>query len=179
MKHIYLAGRYDRRRELLGRSLELEAVGWRSTSRWLTGAHEGSTDPRTLARCAAEDLEDIVVADAFLAFSETPDVGFTSGGRHVELGFALALIGEARLGMRGEFRVLLVGPVENVFHHLPQVERFETWPEALRALQLTGRRDDADRCGLCGLPDADNPEHAAALAKTGGPYEGHVFRRRS
>lgn len=46
------------------------------------------------------------------------------GGRHVEFGMALAM----------DKRLVVVGPRENVFHLLPAVEQFDTWPLALAAL---------------------------------------------
>ncbi len=105
---IYLASRYDRRMEMLGYAAILEAEGHVVTSRWVRGDHEGATDPETLARCAREDLDDIAGSDLFVTFTETPAVGFTSGGRHVELGYAMGLW----------IAVVIVGPPENVFHHL-------------------------------------------------------------
>ena len=65
-----------------------------------------------------------------IAFSEEPRAGGASrGGRHVEFGLALAW-GKG---------VVVVGPRENVFHTLPQVEHFWRWPEALSALTGEGR----------------------------------------
>jgi nucleoside 2-deoxyribosyltransferase len=119
---IYLAGRYDRRVELLGYAGQL---GRRhlSTARWLTGAHEGATDPETLLRCAKEDMEDIERSDVLVVFTEDPSVGQTSGGRHVEMGFAMGI----------DVDVVVVGPIENVFHHLVDADgsRYDTWAEAL------------------------------------------------
>lgn len=117
---VYLAGRYDRRRELEACAAQLPE-GWTSTARWLTGAHEGATDPTTLRACAIEDLVDIRKSDVLVAFTEGPEVGHTSGGRHVETGFAMAL----------GIPVVVVGPVENVFHHLHATRRYATWAEAL------------------------------------------------
>lgn len=116
---VYFAGRYDRRSELEANARDLPS-DWYSTARWLTGAHEGATDPETLRLCALEDLEDIRKSDVLVAFTESPEVGFTSGGRHVETGYALAM----------GIPVIVVGPVENVFHHLPG-RAYATWAEAL------------------------------------------------
>ena len=115
---VYLAGRYDRRRELEAKAAMLPD-DWRSSARWLTGAHEGATDPDVLQRCAREDLEDIRSSDVLVAFTEGPDVGHTSGGRHVEVGYAIAM----------GLPVIVVGPVENVFYH--GMPRYETWEEAI------------------------------------------------
>ena len=131
-QRVYLAARYDRRPEMLGYTNELERMGYGVTSRWVLGLHEGATEPVTLGQCAHEDLEDIDRADIFITFTETPDIGHTSGGRHVEMGYALA---------QG-LSVIVVGPAENVFHHLsvgteerlPRLARVETWADALRWL---------------------------------------------
>ena len=56
------------------------------------------------------DQEDVLAADALVCFTEPPGDG-GSGGRHVELGMALAL---------GR-RVIVVGRREHIFHHLPEV----------------------------------------------------------
>lgn len=48
-----------------------------------------------------------------------------------------------------------------------------------RCRWLVARAALAATCGLCGLGEDDNPEHAQAVAKTGAPYEGHVFRSRA
>lgn len=125
MTTAYLAGRYDRRLDLLLLVPLLEAVGIGVKSTWLHGTHEGSEDPAVLKHCAQEDLADVGLADMLIAFSEWPDVGFTSGGRHVELGYALG---------RGK-RVVVIGPIENVFHHA--VERYASLGEFLEA-----ERDD-------------------------------------
>lgn len=105
---------------------DLETLGIEITSHWMrpdyrwNGVPDESMSAEDLAGCAAEDFADIDAADMFVCFTEKPDVGHTSGGRHVEFGYALA---------RGK-RVILIGPVENIFYHLPQVTRFEQWWEA-------------------------------------------------
>lgn len=135
---IYLAARFDRRDQLRGYRDELNDMGIAVSSRWLDNHGMGERDdatngvviytPADLARCAIEDLDDIEAADVFVTFTETPDVGYTSGGRHVELGFALAL----------NIPVLIVGPRENVFHDLVEtdelVAQVQTWEQAVRYL---------------------------------------------
>jgi len=133
---VYLAARFDRRDQLRGYRAELNDMGIDVTSRWLDNHGMGERDdatngvmiytPADLARCALEDRADIADADVFVTITETPDVGYTSGGRHVEFGIALAL----------EKPILIVGPVENVFHELagPDIEagvdQVESWDEA-------------------------------------------------
>lgn len=115
--NVYIAGRFSRQAELRGYADDLEEeYGIGCTSRWLTGEH-GVTDDADgfsqsdLIRFAAEDLTDIRAADAFMLFTEYPDIGYTSGGRMVELGYALA---------HGKL-IVIVGPTaENIFCHEPQ-----------------------------------------------------------
>lgn len=127
---VYLAARFSRFDELNLCRAELETLGISVTSRWLRGGHEwvGTPDdeiPRDhLARFAAEDLEDLDVADMLVCFTESPRSGPARGGRHVEFGYALA---------KGK-PVIVVGHLENVFYALPDVVWVDTWPEALAVL---------------------------------------------
>jgi len=116
--------------ELIGYAEELEAldkVSVNVTSRWLTGAHgwDGTPDheiPELVqSRFAREDLEDIKAADLVVCFTEHPGAGPSQGGRHVEMGYALAL---------GK-RIAVVGPVENIFYAIPIVARYDDWPSLL------------------------------------------------
>lgn len=120
MTGVYLAGRYDRREELQGYAARLAERGWSVTSRWLTGHECADADctPDELELFAREDLVDIDRAGLVVAFTEDPaTAGYQSGGRHVELGYALAW-GRS---------VVIVGPRENVFHWLDNVEQFDTF----------------------------------------------------
>ncbi len=125
---VYLASSYSRRAEMAGHAAVLREAGLEVTSRWVNGSHEldeaATEDDR--ARLALEDVEDVARADAIFAFTDGPkSAGKGRGGRHVELGLALAL---------GK-RVLLIGPPENVFHYLPQVERCGGLPHAVEAVR--------------------------------------------
>lgn len=126
MKRIYLAARYGRREELSEYAAQLRGLGFEVTSHWLNGEHEAQDQtPHPLVRrqFALEDWADLMAADTCIAFTEQPgDVpGRSRGGRHVELGAALA----------SGHRILIVGPQENVFCCLPQVEGYATWSDAL------------------------------------------------
>lgn len=139
MTLIYLAARYTRREELLAYAGDLGVRGHNVTSRWLLGNHQVSDDglrddanAADRLRFATEDWEDLQRAETVVAFTESPRSEFSRGGRHVELGAALAW---------GK-RVIVVGPAENVFCCLPQVVRVDTWPEAL-ALVWSARTDIA------------------------------------
>lgn len=110
---------------------DLEALGYVITSRWLLGNHEtasnrglGPVDPHDSMPWALEDIEDVISADIVISFTEPARVEAGRGGRHVEYGLALGL---------GK-RCIVVGHRENVFHCLPQVEFYETWPAVYRVL---------------------------------------------
>ena len=128
---VYLASRYDRRRELLGYAEELHYAGYMVSSRWVFGLHEdealwlGDECPPEAERHAVEDCEDLMAAHVVVAFTERSDSIYCRGGRHVELGLALA----------AEKVVITVGPRENVFCWLPQVQQVDTWEQAVELLE--------------------------------------------
>ena len=115
---VYIAAPYTCRAAAIAVMHVLEAAGHVVTSRWLR-----ETNPNCDAN-AKKDLTDIDNADALLAlnFKEWQDKG--SGGRHVELGYALAL---------GK-RIVLYGPRTNIFHHLDSVTAVDSIGGVLSAL---------------------------------------------
>ena len=126
MQRIYLAARYSRRQELKGYAQQLRAYGFIVTSRWLEGhspiSPEGLSDEVALEQrtwFAQQDWEDLMAADICISFTEPPRSSNTRGGRHVELGAALAT----------RKRVIVVGHRENVFHCLPEIEFHRTWQD--------------------------------------------------
>ncbi len=141
---IYLSARFPRRDELAGYRQELTARGHEVTSRWLDAPDEhGQTD---WAAEAAKDLQDIRGAMLFIAFTErsaTPGSlwrgvqrdeelmevcapGASRGGRHQELGYAVA-----RQQFWGPSReIIVVGPREGVLTYLPWVRQFDNWAAA-------------------------------------------------
>lgn len=123
---IYLAARYSRRAEMQQIARALEQLGHLVTARWVSGAHDTCEDTKS----ALEDLEDIHAADMLVAFTEQPGVaGRARGGRHVEYGYALA---------RG-LRIVVVGPRENVFHHVPGVEVLPSVAQLIALLRREAR----------------------------------------
>lgn len=152
--NVYLASRYSRREELLRHKTSLEELGYRVTSRWLQGDHqisddEMSDDARRQAKAhfATEDWEDLLAADIVISFSEEPRSSNSRGGRHVEFGAALAL---------GKTSIV-VGPVENVFHLLEGVHRFDSFEEALSSELLPAHPSlwSHDVCSSCGQMKPD------------------------
>lgn len=151
---VYLAARYSRRVELSAYRGDLQAIGIEVTSNWLDGPRQRAIAGKVLGErdeavieaggdaleaielrrlCAVQDVQDVRAADTFVTFTELPDARAGRGGRHVEFGLALA---ERK-------RLIVIGPVENVFHALGEVERFETWAEALAALTPLPEPDPA------------------------------------
>ena len=111
---IYIAARYDRRFEMLGVAATLSRAGHDVMSSWIAGKGE-----ETELLSAVEDLVDLARAECLVAFTEPPERAVpwsARGGRHVEFGVAFAT---------GK-RLCLVGPRENIFHHLPRVEVYPT-----------------------------------------------------
>lgn len=135
---IYLAARYSRREEMCNYARELKAAGHTIVSRWIQGNHQ--VDAAGLSneapggereRLAIEDRDDLLSADLLIAFTEEPRKSNSRGGRHVEFGIALGR----------NITTVVVGPRENVFCCLPEVQWYRTWYGATgAAFRLTGGR---------------------------------------
>jgi hypothetical protein len=139
---IYLAARYSRNDEMRGVRDVLEALGHEVTSRWID-QHGGdlsesvatsqlNSEPEAVVKYAHADIEDLTAADVVISFTSADGGG--KGGRHIEFGLALGL---------GR-RLIIVGPRENIFHTLPQVEHYPTWPRmvmAFAAATVDARKD--------------------------------------
>ena len=128
----YLAARFSKRHEPHSLGKQLQELGHEKTSRWSlpdsdhvtpVGMSEQAADAER-TRFALEDIRDVMAADCCISIMEEPRNN-SRGGRHVEFGFALA---------RG-YRMIIVGPRETVFHHLPQVEHFDTHVDLVAAMQ--------------------------------------------
>jgi nucleoside 2-deoxyribosyltransferase len=118
---IYIAAKYPRRDEMRHVRTKLQIAGFTVTSRWLDETTPldstlPESTPRSCQRTAIIDLEDVDRADTFLFFSEDSLVGVPRGGRHVEMGFALA---------KGK-RIIVIGDPENIFHYLPGIIHYPT-----------------------------------------------------
>ena len=132
-ERYYIAGRYDRREEMCEYAQALRDIGGVVECRWLLGTHQLHTGTEKIdvdhhpehgvsieaSPFAQDDVEDLNASDTIVFFSESPNSHSKRGGRHVEYGMALAL----------RKRLVVIGQRENVFHCLPQVERYGTWIE--------------------------------------------------
>ena len=121
MKSVYLSGRFSRRVQLNQYRRELERIGIEVTSRWLLLDPPGPVRDLThqqWTELALVDVDDVQRAEGLVLFSEEHEGG---GGRHVELGLALAWAKT----------VIVVGHREHIFHRLPQVQVVADWSGAL------------------------------------------------
>lgn len=126
---VYLSAPYSARKQAQEYASELTDIGYQVRCRWLGGGHELGDDEtpsdETKAVWAREDFADIDAANVVVMFTaRNMLLQGLSGGRHVEMGYALAK----------RKQVIVVGSAENIFHSLPQVTRVETWHAALRHL---------------------------------------------
>jgi len=127
---IYLAARYDRRHEMREVAVHLQRLGHEIGSRWIWSDIADDSGGETeaslfLEKIALEDMKDLLQSEAIISFTEAPSaIGAVRGGRHVEFGMAAAW---------GK-RLIVVGPRENIFHHLHDVEVFGNLDELLRSL---------------------------------------------
>jgi nucleoside 2-deoxyribosyltransferase len=126
MCKVYLAARYSEKLEISEQAEIFRNNGIGVTSTWLEETHHPGTEMSeihvdTLTDYANNDLRDIDLADWFVFHSVEPTIPTVRGGRHVEFGYALA---------KGK-NILVVGPEENIFHHLPEVNHVSNWDEAL------------------------------------------------
>lgn len=114
---IYLAAPYESRDQIRAYATELERIGLRVTSSWLQETHDivdGTTGAATsltdaeVRDHAVQDFEDILSSDLLVIFTAAAVGAKGGGGRHVEMGYALA----------NSMPVVVVGTPENVFQRL-------------------------------------------------------------
>lgn len=120
---VYLAGRWSRRAELAAIASRFERAGVAVTARWLTAENhrlnDASASQAFNASLAAEDLQDVLAADALILF--TDGMAGARGGCHVEFGAALA----------AGLALAVVGPRTNVFTWMHAVQQFDSSEDAL------------------------------------------------
>lgn len=106
---IYVAAPYPDRDSAIVVMHMLEAQGHVVTSRWLKSPDELADEH------ARKDLDDVAEADVLLAINGRDWENAGTGGRHVELGYAIALGKE----------IVLMGRRSNIFHYLSCVRVIE------------------------------------------------------
>ena len=100
----------------------LTKAGHIMTARWVQGGEDGLSREQI----ATLDFDDVKKADMVLVFTDPYGSLHKGGGRHTELGLGYAL----------KKRIWLVGELEQVFHSLPGVKRFDTVDEVVKALSV-------------------------------------------
>lgn len=145
---VYLAAPYGARETVADYAKELERVSMRCTSSWLQETHDikpgtqgaaTELDDATVSGHAVKDFMDVKRSDVLVLFTSTYIGVDGGGGRHIETGFALALLKP----------VIVVGSPENVFHRIQRkpgshgwdVQVVADWHEAV--LELVAIRDVA------------------------------------
>lgn len=119
---IYVACPWANRATAKDVAMLLRSEGFEVTSRWHDlWAEQDTQDPHVLRREAQMDWIDVRSCDVLLLLNMR-----LSEGKAVELGIAL----EA-----GKRVVAISSPSHNVFHHLPQVEWYQTVGKAIEAIQ--------------------------------------------
>lgn len=145
-KRAYLAAPYVARDWVRAQASALDSVGWVSSSSWAYETHEISagtidTAPQRSAEQVRKhvdmDLEDVARSHALVLFTENylrkhieTDLPMTSGGRHIETGYAMCL----------GLDIVVVGEPENIFHRGGAYTQIvEDWDEALWLLSTLGK----------------------------------------
>ncbi len=136
---VYIAAPYGAREQVRGYADGLIKLGVTPTCQWVYGSRpitSGTTgtapylSDKDANAYATQDLLDVASSDALVMLTEHASKiaagGAASGGRHIELGYALAL---------GK-RVIVVGLAENIFHRSALTQRVDTWELAVEALAL-------------------------------------------
>jgi hypothetical protein len=134
--NIYMAGRYERQKELRDfRDFYEKKHNFNVVSTCLDedATYESSSESYLADRAQAA-MDDMDRADVIVVFGDGPG-SFTRGGRHVELGYMLRRIRE---GAYQYPAACLIGPCrENIFHFLTGIiPRFDSPSQSVRWLQM-------------------------------------------
>ena len=116
---VYLAAAFSRKNEILQVAHQLEEIGVRVTSRWLTEQHAAPTDTSKsvfLAERAQIDLDDIDCADVLVRFSD--DLSAPTVPSHLATGSRMGEMMHARANHK---TIIVVGGHQCVFDYLPDV----------------------------------------------------------
>lgn len=141
---IYIAATYGRRLEVMGIAIRLADWGHEITSEdwhhqtdeqkqqeyeeWQRGRRWDDDEPVSFDQwCARRDLEGVRDADMLVFVTDVDTPYQSTGGRHLELGYAL--------GLGGKY-ICLIGEPENIFHSMRSIQIFPTWKDFFEALPI-------------------------------------------
>jgi hypothetical protein len=134
--NIYMAGRYERQKELRDfRDFYEKKHNFNVVSTWLDeDATYESSGEGYLGERAIAALDDMDRADVIVIFGDPPGT-YSRGGRHVELGYMLKRVRDNHYQYPA---VCLIGPYrENIFHFLTGIiARFDSPSDSVRWLQM-------------------------------------------
>ena len=119
---VYLAAMYQWMEAIKAKRELFHAAGFESTAQWLDGDEEKQLNRHS---AATMDLDDVDRADALVLYTLAKGSKFSSGGRFVEFGYALAK----------DKKIIIVGDRENVFCHLDHVTVVDTTEDAIVVLK--------------------------------------------
>lgn len=152
LRNLYIASRFENQARCRSLAQKIGQQGYGITSHWLykkpSGAGVYTGSPATWQE---QDLADVDRADALVHVTARREDGYTSGGNHVEFGYALA---------KGK-PVLVLGPRESVFHHNVGVQQFASEADLLKYLAL----ELPLLVGICGEAEAGKDTLAQQLAR--------------
>jgi nucleoside 2-deoxyribosyltransferase len=116
---VYIAAPWPIREKAIEVRRVLAHRGIQCTARWLTDARLSMDDAT-----ATMDLSDVARADVLVAINPAAWAEIGTGGRHVELGFALGL----------QKPIVLLGVRSNIFHYMNVVTVVDDSEYGLEAL---------------------------------------------
>ena len=134
---IYLAARFEKKNDMRDVRDFLVNDGHEVTSRWIDVEHEEDaahtvTDAHRI-EYAKMDVDDVLAADALVAFSDPRSAPGSGGGRHVEFGIAL----------HAGKDIIVVGPKgEHIFHWCQDVLHVDDIDALAEILQIMERDDE-------------------------------------
>lgn len=112
MHNTYLAAKYSRREEMEALVPFFNKLGYDIIARWVFGNEEGLS-----AQDVCDlDLDDVKSSDMVIVFTHERKTPQPGGGRFVEMGYAMAL----------NKKMIIIGPIENVFCADNSISRYET-----------------------------------------------------
>lgn len=132
---VYLSSQYPRLADMRSRAMDLHAIGARTVSSWhdLPDVPDGALTAPDRERMAHMDLDDLERADLMVCFGDEPGAYRGSGGKFVELGYAIGV----------GVSIVWVGPREGVFPYHRDVTHCETWEQALHLIAGRFRQEAA------------------------------------